>query len=275
MINLFFLPFWQITEISIGPARIYTWGLMVGIGFLVGLWLTLGEARRHRLPTDPILTLAIGIFISAMVGSRLMYVILFWPQFQGDWLSVFKIWQGGMVYYGGFLAAAAFAVIYIKIKKLSFWDLADVMAVGLPAGLAIGRIGCSLINDHPGALTNFPWGIQWPNGLIRHPVAEYLVFAWTILFLIIWCFRSKVAKRGDLFVIFISGYSVIRFFLDFTRANDLVESDPRFFGLTISQIISLILMGGVMAYLIWIRPGQPKSDRHRAAKNEAKVAKKG
>jgi len=123
----------------------------------------------------------------------------------------------------------------------------------LPLCIAVGRIGCCLINDHQGAETSLPWGIVWPDGTVRHPVAEYLVLGNLLLFLFLRYLEPKLKKPGELFFAFLFSYSVLRFFLDFTRAEGTLLADPRYWEFSTTQWLSLftitvILVKGLITY---------------------------
>jgi phosphatidylglycerol:prolipoprotein diacylglycerol transferase len=257
------LPYGPITEIHLGPITIQTWGLMVALGFIVGIFLILHQARREGYKVDKLIDLSLIIFIAAMIGSRVFYVILFWPDFVGQWIEALKIWKGGMVFYGGFIFAVAAWLIYARAQKMNVWKMADWGAPALAIGLAIGRVGCHLIQDHPGTPTSVPWGINY-GGMIRHETALYDLLANLIIFLLIWLWlRRKNLPVGLLFFIYLAWAGMSRFVIDFFRACDLPHSDPRFFvfgnfgGLTISQIIAvgLVIIGVLtVKYLYRRRP---------------------
>ncbi len=246
------IPYIEFTEISLGPITIQAWGLMVALGFLAGLLISIIEAKRKNIKADEIYNIAIVIFLGAFIGSRIFYIILFWEEFSYNLVDVIKIWEGGFVFYGGVIGAVLAGYVYIKIRKLNFWTITDTLTPGLALGIFIGRIGCSLINDHPGAATDLPWGILWPDGIVRHPVAEYLSLNGLIAFIIIWIIRKRIKIKGALFNIFIVYYAITRFILDFTRATEeyLPNADPRFGGLTISQYVSIILLVLSASWLI-------------------------
>jgi len=272
------LPYGPITEFTLGPLTIQSWGLMVAIGFIVAILLILWQASKEGYRVDKLIDLALFLFIASMVGARIMYVILFWENFAGgNWLEIFKIWKGGMVYYGGFIGAIVVWIWYVRWQKLNFWKLADWGAPALALGLAIGRIGCHLIRDHPGIITNVPWGIEYA-GQIRHETAMYSILANLAIFLILWFgFRRLKLPTGYLFAIFMIWYAVTRFIIDFFRAYDLPYSDPRFLkfaefqGLTISQIVSIFLVAIGIFLLFYLKkkkvttaaglPKQSESDK--------------
>lgn len=242
-------PFAKLVEIDLGLVSIKIWGLLVSLGMLAGLLVSYYESKRKKVSFDLILDLFIWVFIAAMLGGRLFYVLLFWKDFAPDPLSIFYFWEGGMVFYGGVIGALIAILVLLYRKKARFWKIADVLVPGTALGIGIGRIGCYLSGLHIGAKTNFFLGSEY-NGEIRHEPALYLSLNGFVLFIFLMLIRKHVKKEGQLAWIFLLWDFGTRFFLDFFRANDLPGhlSDPRFVGLTISQILGLIAF---LALLPW------------------------
>ena len=240
------LPYFVYNQINLGPLTIYTWGFFVGLGFFLGFRLILYQAKKKELDSSKMFNLFIFIFLGALIGSRLGYVFQFPKYYFSNPLEIFQIWAGGLMLYGGIFGALFLGWLYLKKTKLDFWLIADLIAPAAALGIFIGRIGCFLVNEHQGAVTNLPWGILWPDGIIRHPVAEYLAINGLIMFFVLWLLKNKFKTPGRLFIIFLLWYGLSRFFLDFTRANDTSLADPRYFGLFTSQWVSL----GII--LLWI-----------------------
>lgn len=222
-----------ITLFEIGPFNITSWGLMVVLGFLVGLWIIQREGKRRGLDTDNIYDLALYILVGGILGARLGWFIT--EGLGSGFAQLFKIWDGGMVWHGGILGALLAAFIYIKIKKLNFWKYIDVVAIGVPLGHAIGRIGCYLAGYHLGKETTVPWAVNY-MGQLLHPIPLYEIIALLGIFGLMFSLRKKKFFDGALFSIYILSYAVIRFFLDFLRA------DPTYFGLTVAQYTSIVLI---------------------------------
>lgn len=241
------IPYYQFTEITLGPVVLQVWGICVALGFIVALTLAFQEVKRLRLSEDHLASLAIRILLGAIVGGRLAYVLLFWEDFRESWFSILKIWDGGMVFYGGLVGAILFSALYIARKHLPLARYADVIAAVLPFGLAIGRLGCHFIRDHMGSLTTVPWGFVLPSGEIRHDTALYSVINGIIMIAIFWPLRKRIQTPGILSLLVLLWYGTSRFVIDAFRATDVVNSDPRFWGLTISQYISAIIVFGVVA----------------------------
>lgn len=245
------IPYWVYDKITIGPVTIYTWGLMIGLAFIVGLFVALKEAKRKQIDSDKIINLAILVLIGSFLGARLVYIFQYLDYYLANPLDIFKVWQGGVVFYGGLGGAFLFGWLYIKKCKLSFWQIADIIAPAVAIGIFIGRIGCCLINDHIGTVVSLPWSIRYIDGTLRHPVAEYLSLNGLILFLFLWAIRKKIKQVGMLFLIFLLWYGATRFFLDFTRCYDLPLCDLRWWGMTFSQwgSMGILIIVGIIIKL--------------------------
>lgn len=237
------IPWFQLTEISLGPLIIQVWGLLVSLAFVAGILITFQEVKRKGLPKNLVLDLAIWIILGAIIGSRLFYVLNEWNQFQNNWLDIFKIWEGGMAFYGGIILSSLAAYIFLRKKGQAFWPWTDAVLVAIPLSLFIGRIGCFLIHDHLGKITTVPWGIEY-LGQVRHETALYSMLANLGLFVIILILRKqRFAWPGFITAFFMIYYGLTRFIIDLFRAQDLALSDPRISGFTPSQYFSVIMFG--------------------------------
>jgi len=219
------MPYFLFDKITLGPITLYTWGIFVALAFLVGYFYVFKKAKEKKIATEIIHYLFIFILVGAMIGGKLLG-------------------EGGLSIFGGILGSLLASFLYLKLtKKLYlFFPIADLVALIVPISIAIGRIGCCLINDHQGAETSLPWGIIWPDGVIRHPVAEYLIVSALIIFLILKLLKPRLKKPGQLFFSFLFLYSSSRFFLDFTRSTGTSLSDPHYFGLSTAQWLSLVII---------------------------------
>lgn len=268
------MPYFSFTQFNIGPFVFQTWGALLGLAFLAGYWIFLRAAKREGIKEKKIFWLVFWVFVGAVLGSRLLYLLQFSPFIFSDF---FQLRDGGFASHGGLLGGMLAGWIYARKNKLSFWQLADWAAPAVALGIFFGRIGCSLVNGHPGAFTNLPWAIEWPNGILRHPVAEYLAINALIMFFVLrrsYIFTSRsdlfnttflrkkiISKRSDLgasvikklnrFIVFLVWYNVARFFLDFTRATDAGFAEPRLWGLFVSQWMALCILAGVGGFLVW------------------------
>lgn len=230
------------TIASIGPFTVTTWGFFVALGFLVGLYLIAKEAKRKDLDIDEAYNLALIVIIAGLIGARLGWFIT--EGLGTNFVEVLKIWNGGMIWSGGLIGAIIASFFYIRYKKLNFFKYADAFALGLPLGHAIGRLGCFFAGYHLGKVTTLPWGIMF-EGQLRHPMPLYEIAFLVPFFIVLWRIRKDSKFDGWLFSIYLLGYSTVRFFLDFLRA------DPTYLGLTVAQYAALFIIAvtGAILYL--------------------------
>ncbi len=216
------MPYFSFSEIAIGSITLQVWGIFVAIGALIAYLFVLRQAPKKGINTKIIHNLFIWVFLGGATGSMLLG-------------------QGGLSIVGGIFGVLLAGFLYLKLTKNLhlFFPIADTVVLIAPISIAVGRIGCALINDHQGAVTSLPWGITWPDGVMRHPVAEYLIISALILFLILKYLKPRLKKPGQLFFAFLFLYSFSRFFLDFTRSSGTPLSDPHYLWLSTSQWLVL------------------------------------
>lgn len=212
-------------QILIGPFIIHTWGLCVGLAFTVSLFFFLKQAKKNRLDSNQVFYFSIIVFLAGFFGSFLSF--------------------NGQMLFSGILAS--WLVGWWLIKKLhwDYWLIADLAAPAVALGLSIGRLGCLLVNDHQGAITNLPWAIKWPDGSWRHPVALYLIIADFLIFCLLQLIKKNV-QPGRIFIFWLLLLGLSRFFLDFTRTTKGPLADLMINYLFVSQWISL----GLIIYAI-------------------------
>ncbi len=257
---LFFKIFYYL-----GPLKSSPHTLFLSIGFLVAILWGIRYAKKLNLDEVKIIDLGITIFISSLIGARLFHVFYEMPEYYiKDPLRIFAIWQGGFIYYGGFLTAVLASFIFVKIKKLPIGKVADVASMSLPLGLGIGRIGCALAGCCYGKSTDFFWGIKYeiinhvrpqvvtlnPEliGVPLHPTQLLMSGYDFLIFIILYFYRKKQKFSGELFIIFGIFYSVFRFLVEFLRADD---RGSEIFYLTISQFISIgLFLVSIILYSI-------------------------
>ena len=240
------MPYVQFEKIQIGPVAIYIWGLFLVLGLLFVLFYSLKRSKRSGLDPSLIMDSFFWLLIGLIIGARLGHVLEYLDYYFLNPVEILKIWKGGMTFYGGLIGILISGIIFTRVRKLkleTFFKAADIIALSAPLGIAIGRIGCSLINDHQGVQTLLPWGIIWPDGIMRHPVAEYLILANIGIFLILYFLRPQ--KTGHTFFLFLLLYSIMRFFLDFTRS-----AESLYFSLSTAQWLSLAVILGIMGIII-------------------------
>jgi len=250
------IQFLKIDSFFIGPFQLYTWGIFVALAFLIGLILAVSQAGKVKIEINKLITLAILVYLGAMVGARLFF-ILQWPvDFLNNPLEFFKFPQGGLMFYGGLLGGILAGFLYMR-KWGNRRVLIDSLIPIVALSMAVARIGCFLTNDHQGAVTSLFWAIKWPDGVLRHPVALYLVLFDLALAGLLFLFRKRTHKpgqvtstsSGQVFLMFLILYSVGRFLLDFTREANSFLADPHYLSLAVSQWISIFLLAGTIVFL--------------------------
>lgn len=236
------IPYLEITSIPLGPLTIQTWGLFVAIGIFVGVWMGARMAKRRGLDPAIVWDAAAWIVLGALVMARLSYVAVYDPApYLADPLSIVAIWNGGMSMFGGFAGAMVAGVLFLRRRKANVWQYVDSIVYGLPLGIGIGRIGCFLIHDHPGTLTQFFLGVQYPDGSVRHDLGLYESIFGFVLAIVFYILARRGTKPTAFIATFLVAYGVFRFAGDFLRVLD-----ARYFGLTPAQYLSVLMIASAV-----------------------------
>ncbi len=223
--------------------KITTYGLMVAIAFLSSIYLAAELAKKQGIKSDLIFDLGFIIIIWAIIGARLLYVIIWYKDYIKDPIAIFKVWEGGLVFYGGFIASFLAVLLWIKSKKLNFFMLADIIAPFIAFGHSIARIGCFFAGCCYGRESdchNLLCGVVFPSlgdNITRYPVQLYESFANFLNFLIlIFFYRKLKSKDGDVIFLYFLNYGIIRIIMEFFRG------DPSgvYINLSTAQWISLV-----------------------------------
>lgn len=234
-----------------GPFTLRTYGLMMAISFVVGLLMAGSLNVREGRSWDELLDLGTWIMVGAVVGARILYVIVEWPQFQGHVWTVIAVWQGGLVFYGGLAGAMLTAYVVMRRQGLPVWSYADVLAPGLALGQVTGRIGCWFNGCCYGRVSQ-RFGVVFPvlgDNLPRLPTQLYEGAFCLVLSLSLYRFWGRKRYAGQVFWIYALAYSVWRFGIEFLRGDPergtLVSN-----ALSPSQWISLVGMAVSVGALV-------------------------
>jgi phosphatidylglycerol:prolipoprotein diacylglycerol transferase len=239
----------------LGSWPVYWYGLMYLFGLLIA-WVLMSFRARHsgqftlEQVSDILFFSALGIIL----GGRLGYMIFYdWPLLWSEPLTIFQTWKGGMSFHGGLLGVILALGWFSRKLKRSIFELTDFVAPVVPIGLGLGRIGNFINGELWGRVTTVSWGMIFPSGgpLPRHPSQLYeSFFEGFVLFLILWFYSRRPRPLGAVSGLFLLGYGLFRFGLEFFREPD-VQIGFLWDNFTEGQLLSLpmILLGVMM--LLW------------------------
>ncbi|SEM64342.1 Prolipoprotein diacylglyceryl transferase [Mesobacillus persicus] len=242
---------------SLGPISVHWYGVIIGLGIALALWLAIREGEKRGLDNDLFADLMLWAIPISILSARLYYVIFQWEYYSQHPSEILAIWNGGIAIHGALIGAVVTAYIFTKKKNVSFWKVADIAAPSIILGQAIGRWG-NFINQeaHGGEVTRaFLENLMLPefiinqmyiNGTYYHPTFLYESI-WNLLgFALLMYLRRVNLRRGELFLSYVIWYSIGRFFVEGLRTDSLMLTDM----LRIAQVISIALI--VLAVALWI-----------------------
>ena len=236
--------------VRFGSLTIHTYGVLVAAGFLLGLALAVKQAKKEGIPQERIIDIGFYVLVAAIVGSRLFFVAVNAGHYLKHPLDIFKIWEGGLVFYGGLILALPSALWYIRKHHLDGWRITDIFAPSIAIGHAVGRIGCFAAGCCHGRLCELPWAVTFHDpeslattGIPLHPTQLYESAGEFLNFLILITLRRYQSFKGQLFWTYIFLYSVLRFVVEFFRGDE--ARGYLFGGISVSQGISVIM--GIIA----------------------------
>ncbi len=256
---------------QLGPIPIHTYGFLIAIGFLVAVGVIRRLAERSKLDSNQVLDLVFWTMLVGFAGARTLFIITRFEYFMADPLSMIKVWEGGLVFFGGPLAAIPFVIWYTKKHKLPLWSVMDCMVPGLAIAHVFGRFGCVAAGCCYGRPTGGNWGIKLDSPLVDtayrnvylHPVQLYESGAVFVLFMgLLWIFRRK-RFDGQVVLTYFMAYPIIRSITE-TFRGDLIRGFVIDDVLSTSQFISLLLFMAAGAVLFW-RLQQLKQLKNRHA----------
>ncbi len=256
------------------------------VGLLFGLWIVLRAIRTPRLwigqpPMTPeqVERLLTWIIFGVILGGRLGYVLFYdLPTYIADPWQVLRVWEGGMAFHGGFAGVVVAAIWFCRREKIPMLSMGDLLALAAPVGLMLGRLANFINAELWGRPTDLPWGVIFPGAAAqtcgelvgacaRHPSQLYqatlegLVLALLLLWLV---FRRDALKRpGFVMGVFLVGYGIARFLVEFVRQPDVQFVSPgnpigwavQFggFGLTMGQLLSLPMIAAGLWFVLRAR----------------------
>ncbi|MBN1155437.1 prolipoprotein diacylglyceryl transferase [candidate division KSB1 bacterium] len=257
------------TLFKIGSLEIHSYGLLLALSFLFGIILATYRAKKQGVNPDKIMDLSIIIVISAILGSRFLYVIAHLEEFRGHWLDTINPFQSngqigiaGLTMLGGFIASLLFGILYLYIKKLPILKICDILVPSVGLGIFITRIGCFLNGCCYGVPTNVPWGMIFPpecaagyhfTGISIHPAQLYSSFYGLVIFVATLLLDRKKKFDGYLLSWFLILYGISRLTVDFFRYYEdsmvlfTIGDNP----ISLNQGISFIMIIAGVAMIVY------------------------
>ncbi|MBN2417664.1 prolipoprotein diacylglyceryl transferase [bacterium] len=263
--------------LKLGRFEIHAYGLMLAISFLVGIYWAMRRSDRKGIDRNDIMDLSLLVVISAILGSRLLYVVTHLEEFQGRWLDTINPFQStgeigiaGLSMLGGVVLSVIVIAVYCFVKKISILKLGDIFTPSFAAGIFLTRIGCFLNGCCFGKTCSLPWAVRFPlnspagyvqQGAPLHPTQLYASLYGLGIALILYFFDRKQRFDGAVLALFLMLYGTARFLIDFVRYYEASVMFP-FFGvsLTVNQAISfLMVVTGLLLYLVLGRTSLKKA----------------
>lgn len=257
----------------IGQLQIRWYGVAYLVGFILGYFVLVALAKRKqlRMPPDAVGDMAGWLALGVVVGGRTGWWIFYHKDTGAaePWWEPFAINHGGMSFHGGLIGVMLVLFIWSRVQKLDFLNLVDCLALVAPIGLCLGRIANFINGELVGRVTNVPWAMIFPGYTEpRHPSQLYESFLeGPVLMAIVWFVKSWQNRRdGQIGAVFVIGYGIIRFCVEFTREPDPQLGYIAFGWLTMGQLLSAIIaVAGVIWWFILQRAGVPEKSNARAA----------
>ena len=259
------------SSISVFGFRIAFYGIIIGIGMLAGLWIAQSDAKRRGQDPELYLDFALYAIICSIIGARLYYVIFEWDYYKNNLLQIFNLRAGGLAIYGGVIAGTITMIVYTRMKKVSFFSMADTGVLGLVTGQIIGRWGNFFNCEAFGGYTDSLLAMRIRRALVNdnmlnadvlnHRIVEngveyiqvhptfFYESCWNLCLLLfmLW-FRRYKKYDGQMLWIYLFGYGIGRFWIESLRTAQLILFGT---GLPVSQALSLVLILVAAGNLIW------------------------
>ncbi|NND65704.1 MAG: prolipoprotein diacylglyceryl transferase [Gammaproteobacteria bacterium] len=252
--------------LHLGPVAVRWYGLMYLLGFAIA-WYLLRHLGRDRKPMWSGRQIEDVIFYGVMgvvIGGRLGYMLFYgWQELVANPINIIKIWEGGMSFHGGLIGVIVAMAWYGKVNQREFFEMTDLIVPAVPPGLGFGRLGNFINGELWGKPTDVPWGFM-VNGEGRHASQLYeALLEGLLLFLILWWLSKSKPPRMALSGVFLLGYGIFRFMIEFVRVPDSHLGYLAGEWVTMGQLLSLpmILLGAWLVHAAY-RPVRQKIRMH-------------
>ena len=244
--------------VNLGPIPIHTYGFLIAIGFLTCVYTIRKLSERAGLNAERNLDLTFWMLLAGFLGARILFILTRFSYFMSEPLEMFKVWEGGLVFFGGPIACVPLLIWYVRKHKLPVWKTADAMIPGLVIAHMFGRFGCLAAGCCYGKPTGSEWGVRLYSELVDrqfqgvplHPTQLYEASSLFILFCgLLYTFRHKKFD-GQVILTYFMAYPVIRSIVEIFR-GDLIRGFVIDDVLSTSQFISILIFVGASITLIY------------------------
>ena len=230
-----------------------SYGVMLAVSFICAIIYVRKAAKKFNISPSTIENLAFYLMVGVIVGGRILYAIFHWHQYENDLLGIIRIWEGGMMFFGGFIGAIFAGFLYLRKQKISVLKIADIIAPAIALGEFFTRIGCFLNGCCFGTPSTLPWAIKFPPHCVAgsSPIGEYSLHPTQIfsalfglaLFFFLHRKLKKIHETGEVFAFYLMFSGLYRFGIDFIR---YYENSSNFW---INQVISVaVTCAGIILY---------------------------
>ncbi len=245
---------------TIGPFSARWYGIAYVLGFICAAFVIykVGKHWKLKFDFDSICVILICAMVGVIIGGRLGYVLFYnFEMYAANPLEIFNFSHGGMSFHGGFVGALLAGIVAAKIIKMPYLTLVDLAVIGVPLGLIFGRVANFINGELWGAPTGLPWGVIF-GGIAgmepRHPSQLYeALLEGVLLFIVLFALARKTPPRprGTFFGVFMLGYGICRFLIEFVRQPDAQLGYLWGGWLTMGQVLSLPLVIAGVALLVY------------------------
>ena len=260
-------------SIDLFGIEIADYGIIIGTAILLGFWIAAREAKRTGQNPENYLDMGIIGVIAGIVGARLYYVIFSWDMYKDNLLDIFNLREGGLAIYGGVIAAVISVLVLAKVKHLSAPQIFDTIAMALLNGQMLGRWGNFFNREAFGGYTDSLFAMRLPLDAVRssdvteqmrrhieridgvsyiqvHPTFLYESLWCMVLLIILFAYRKHKKYEGELFLMYLFGYGLGRFWIEGLRTDQLLLPGV---GIAVSQLLAGAIVVGTGAAMLYLR----------------------
>ena len=260
--RLLTIPAFDLLGRHVGPLALPTYGILLVLGMLAGLWVVSRQARKTGLSPETITDMAVYAIIAGLIGAKVLLLVVEWPYYSRNPRELLSLFQSGGVFYGGLLGAIPVAFWYARRHQLDGWKTADVLAPGVDVGQAVGRLGCFMAGCCYGKPADVPWAVTFsdlyanrnvgtPLDTPLHPTQIYESIACFLIFGFLLWMAPRKKFHGQVVLAYVFLYAVARFIVEMYR-GDAVRGFVLGGRLSTSQFIAVLMVVAAALVLPWL-----------------------